>query len=193
MTKKRPTISRLRNASGVGILLSDHREQALVQASTLACGLTPVLFSSPAEVQVYGEQNGPMLLLVTDDACLAGSLGFSSSFQLLMDFVSTRFILVHDGIESEQKEELSCSKKRRDDQHCWLWSRPLSAEVLKSEIASAGHAAKVIACKQRLILEELQRTRRIYDCMGNGVTISDASLPDHPLIYVNPAFERMTG
>ena len=27
----------------------------------------------------------------------------------------------------------------------------------------------------------------------DGVTISDARQPDHPLVYVNPGFERMTG
>jgi PAS domain S-box-containing protein len=27
----------------------------------------------------------------------------------------------------------------------------------------------------------------------DGITIVDASLPDYPLIFVNPAFERMTG
>jgi len=35
--------------------------------------------------------------------------------------------------------------------------------------------------------------RRIFDAISNGVTISDARLPGAPLIYVNPAFERMTG
>jgi diguanylate cyclase (GGDEF)-like protein/PAS domain S-box-containing protein len=35
--------------------------------------------------------------------------------------------------------------------------------------------------------------RRVLDSICNGVTISDATIPGAPLIYVNPAFERMTG
>jgi diguanylate cyclase (GGDEF)-like protein/PAS domain S-box-containing protein len=35
--------------------------------------------------------------------------------------------------------------------------------------------------------------RRVFGAISNGVTISDATLPGAPLIYVNPAFERMTG
>ncbi len=35
--------------------------------------------------------------------------------------------------------------------------------------------------------------RTILDSICNGVTISDATLPGAPLIYVNAAFERMTG
>ena len=35
--------------------------------------------------------------------------------------------------------------------------------------------------------------RRVFGAICNGVTISDARLPGAPLIYLNPAFERMTG
>ena len=35
--------------------------------------------------------------------------------------------------------------------------------------------------------------RRVFGAICNGVSISDATLPGAPLIYVNPAFERMTG
>ena len=36
-------------------------------------------------------------------------------------------------------------------------------------------------------------SRRVLDSICNGVTITDATLPGAPLIYVNPAFEQMTG
>src|SRR5690349_13098788 len=34
---------------------------------------------------------------------------------------------------------------------------------------------------------------RAVEASINGIVIADATLPDTPLIYVNPAFERMTG
>lgn len=40
---------------------------------------------------------------------------------------------------------------------------------------------------------ELHLAFRIFDSVCNGITICDAALPDIPLIYMNPAFERMTG
>lgn len=40
---------------------------------------------------------------------------------------------------------------------------------------------------------EVELMRRVFESVVNGVSISDASLDDMPLIYVNPAFERMTG
>lgn len=39
-----------------------------------------------------------------------------------------------------------------------------------------------------LILSE-----RVLETVSNGVAISDATLPDLPLVYVNPAFERISG
>jgi len=35
--------------------------------------------------------------------------------------------------------------------------------------------------------------RRVFESVVNGVTIADATAEDLPLVYVNPAFEKMTG
>ena len=40
---------------------------------------------------------------------------------------------------------------------------------------------------------ELQLNRRIFESVTSGISVADAMLPDMPLTYVNPAFERMTG
>ena len=40
---------------------------------------------------------------------------------------------------------------------------------------------------------ELELMLRVFESVVNGVSISDARLDDMPLVYVNPAFERMTG
>src|SRR5262249_48406857 len=34
---------------------------------------------------------------------------------------------------------------------------------------------------------------RALDSISQAITIADASRPEYPIIYVNPAFERMTG
>ncbi len=43
------------------------------------------------------------------------------------------------------------------------------------------------------MIDDLHHCRRIFDSVSNGITISDARIPELPLTYVNPAFERMTG
>jgi PAS domain S-box-containing protein len=47
---------------------------------------------------------------------------------------------------------------------------------------------------QRKLIEEGLRLRdRAMAASSNGVVIADVTSPDHPIIYVNSAFERMTG
>src|SRR5687767_10244041 len=42
--------------------------------------------------------------------------------------------------------------------------------------------------------EELRRLLdRAVAASSNGILITDPSLPDNPIVYVNPAFERTTG
>ncbi|XWK86731.1 MAG: PAS domain S-box protein [Phormidium sp.] len=47
---------------------------------------------------------------------------------------------------------------------------------------------------ERKAIEEILRLRnRAIAASNNGIVISDARIPDNPIIYVNPAFEEMTG
>jgi len=57
-----------------------------------------------------------------------------------------------------------------------------AATVLTRSLVSRARAEAM------LLLSE-----RVLETMPNGVAISDATLPDYPLVYVNPAFERTTG
>ena len=41
--------------------------------------------------------------------------------------------------------------------------------------------------------ERLQMMERAIESTSNGIAIADATVADHPIIYVNPSFERLTG
>jgi len=47
--------------------------------------------------------------------------------------------------------------------------------------------------RERQTEARLRVLERSVEASSSGVTIADAGLPGHPLVYVNPAFERMTG
>ena len=55
-----------------------------------------------------------------------------------------------------------------------------------------SHASDNPPDKEALIAE-LNLMRRVFESVTNGVTICDATADDLPLVYVNPAFERMAG
>ncbi|MDQ3636375.1 MAG: PAS domain S-box protein, partial [Actinomycetota bacterium] len=41
--------------------------------------------------------------------------------------------------------------------------------------------------------EELRRMSRAIEATSDGIVVTDPNRPDDPIVYVNPAFERMTG
>ena len=55
--------------------------------------------------------------------------------------------------------------------------------------------ANVLAAAIERILsqERLQMMERAIESCSNGIAITDATLADNPIIYVNPSFERITG
>ena len=71
------------------------------------------------------------------------------------------------------------------------------AEMRVSEAPWDGQMAFVITLrditerKQRE--EQLRLFKRAVTCSNNGIVITDATRHDHPLIYANPAFVRITG
>ena len=46
---------------------------------------------------------------------------------------------------------------------------------------------------QRRLQQSLQVSRRALDSAANGIVIADALQPHQPIVYCNPAFERLTG
>ncbi|XZO04144.1 MAG: PAS domain S-box protein [Microcoleus sp.] len=77
--------------------------------------------------------------------------------------------------------------KRRD-------GTKIAQEISLTLIEEGGIICVCRDISQRKVAEETSRIRdRAITASSNGIIISDARLPDTPLIYVNPAFERITG
>jgi len=49
------------------------------------------------------------------------------------------------------------------------------------------------ALEKQNTTEALRLHQRAIESSSNGILITDAALPDDPIVYVNPAFERITG
>lgn len=71
-----------------------------------------------------------------------------------------------------------------------LPQQPATALAQLSVILYA-HRAHVL--RYESALEELNLNRRIFRSVTSGISVADAMAPDFPLVYVNPAFEVMTG
>jgi PAS domain S-box-containing protein len=65
-------------------------------------------------------------------------------------------------------------------------------EDLNRTVATLGN--QIGEFVERLMAEEELRVRdRAISSSTNGIIITDAGQPDNPIVYINPAFERLTG
>lgn len=70
---------------------------------------------------------------------------------------------------------------------------PQSPAAVAVQLSIAIYAHRAFARRYENAMEELALNRQIFHSVTNGISVANATLPDMPLTYVNPAFEVMTG
>ena len=70
---------------------------------------------------------------------------------------------------------------------------PQEPVALATQLSVILYAHRAFARRFQSAMDELNLNRRIFRSVSSGITVAKASLPDLSLIYVNPAFEVMTG
>ena len=70
---------------------------------------------------------------------------------------------------------------------------PMLPGALAAQLSLILYAHRAFAQRYCSALEELHLNRRIFRSVTNGISVANAEHPDMPLVYVNPAFEVMTG
>jgi two-component system sporulation sensor kinase C len=66
------------------------------------------------------------------------------------------------------------------------------AQVL-AQLSVLLYARRSFVRRYQSAMDELHLNRRIFRSVTSGISVADACQPDLPLVYVNPAFEVMTG
>ena len=70
---------------------------------------------------------------------------------------------------------------------------PMQPAALAAQLSLILYAHRAFAQRYKSAFEELHLNRLIFRSVTSGISVADATLPDLPLMYVNPAFEVMTG
>ena len=74
------------------------------------------------------------------------------------------------------------------------WLSFTAAPLRDTEGVVVGAIETMQDITERRRAEEAMRLyKRAVESTNNGIIITDANAPDHPVVYANPAFERMTG
>ena len=74
-----------------------------------------------------------------------------------------------------------------------VMAMPETPAKLTTQLSVALYAHRAFAMRYQSALEELNLNRNIFKSVTSGISVANAQLPDMPLMYVNPAFEVMTG
>jgi diguanylate cyclase (GGDEF)-like protein/PAS domain S-box-containing protein len=176
----------------IGLLLRREEERAIFRQAALDSGLATVDLSprthgTPTVTYPRPTGSAPLLLLVTDEITEAMPHLYDD-FHLITQADSPLMLLVRDALP-----KYAGNPDPDDYAFAWVVYRPLRIEEVRDQLREAARAARVIVERTSSILQRFQHSRQIFDSVCNGITIADARKPDLPLVYVNPAFERMTG
>jgi diguanylate cyclase (GGDEF)-like protein/PAS domain S-box-containing protein len=194
----------------VGFLLMSHEECEILRAAALNCGLEPVDLVHPGNDTPLSKRAGPavsgihgapdqwtdlssLLLVVTDDELAAHQLWPVVGSQRLRGQDLAPILLVAETKLAIDIRAENVSNAQWDAAYVGVLYRPLTLEAAIAQIGQAASASRAFAQRHRLMLEELNRWRAVFESTSNGITICDASTADLSLVHVNPAFERMTG
>ena len=177
--------------SGVGVLVADSTHRRLVEGAAVQIGLsaTIVEFTKLDPVSLAGFE-----LVVVDET-------FASEIrQALLERerrgggINPSVIAVHasepDGAVKEAKVPVL---KQAGTNLDGVLALPMQPAALAAQLSLILYAHRAFAQRYKSAFEELHLNRRIFRSVTSGISVADATLPDLPLIYVNPAFEVMTG
>ena len=84
-------------------------------------------------------------------------------------------------------------RKEADGNFDGILHLPLSADEISKQLRVIMFAHRAFAKRYQAAWKELRLTRRIFSSVTTGISVASATLPDMPLLYVNPAFEEITG
>ncbi|WP_354669641.1 EAL domain-containing protein [Pseudomonas sp. WAC2] len=104
---------------------------------------------------------------------------------------------------TQQELQQRCLSFPQTSDTLYEWSLPIpehntvDVEIHRSKTEWEGHQASLLSLRditeRKESEKQLRLLQRSVESSYNGVAIADALLPDLPLVYVNPAFERITG
>jgi diguanylate cyclase (GGDEF)-like protein/PAS domain S-box-containing protein len=163
----------------IGIFLQSDLDREIIRAASSACGLEIFDFFSP--ISPSSIANLPSLV-VTDQSTgpweSTLGRGFPQSDQ-------PTFVRVSDPHPRASSAE--------DTAFAFSLRRPLHLDSAKAVVQQASRLRHHLLDRHSALLDDLDHCRRIFNSISNGICIADANLPDNPITYVNPAFERITG
>ncbi len=166
----------------IGITCMDPVHRRLLESATVHVGLTPVLLRgdvTPAEVE-------GLELIVSEPEFARRMVEITRSPDRVDDPYRPAVLRITNHLEGVYDAD-------GGEAYDGVMPLPQSPAEVAAQLSIALYAHRAFARRYENALEELHMNRQIFHSVTNGISVANATLPDMPLTYVNPAFEVMTG
>ena len=167
----------------IGIACADPVHRRLLESATVHLGLTVMVLSDGPVT--YADVDA-LELIVAEAATAPRMVEITRSAARLDDPYRPAVLL----ITAHPEAAYPCDGGEAYD---GVLPLPQSPAEVAAQLGIALYAHRAFARRYENALDELHKNRQIFHSVTNGISISDATQPDMPLTYVNPAFEVVTG
>ncbi len=167
----------------IGIACDDPIHRRLLDSATIHLGLTPVLLPAAS----FSHEAVAGLEVIVAQRSYADALVRITRTPERADDPYRPAILLITGTDTLDFD------KENNEPFDGVMPLPQSPATVASSLSIALYAHRAFARRFETALEELHMNRQIFHSVTNGISVANATLPDMPLTYVNPAFEVMTG
>jgi PAS domain S-box-containing protein len=177
----------MNNQGTAGIFIESGRMSALIQASLLSLGFSPLILCDHEDSgSDHSASQFTMCELIVADEAKAHAVRGAISHKLIEDpQLPPALIVLRDvGVPEDPATDLNFDG---------IIQLPFTSEEVPLRLRDIVHAHRALMRRCRPLLDELSLSRGVMRSVTNGITIGDATLPDLPLVYINAAFEKMTG
>ncbi len=171
----------------VGIVVADGVHRRLVEAASVHLELIPWELSLQ-EVEQMGIGELEMIVADEDEARQIRALLLQREEQ---DGVNPAVIAVRMKAAALSGGPVTLDGSEQEFEG--VLTLPQEPGTVVAQLGLFLYAHRAYARRYVTAMEELHLNRRIFRSVTSGISVANATLPDMPLVYVNPAFEVMTG
>lgn len=183
MANRKAERTALTETGKIGIASGDAVHQRLLESATVHLGLQPVMLGGPEEAS--GQLDG-LEMIIAEPAMAKDLLTITRSAGRIDDPYRPAVIVI-----TSDAEKVNDGNEK--DEFDGVLPLPQAPASVAAQLSIALYAHRAFARRYENALDELKLNRQIFHSVTNGISVSNALLPDMPLTYVNPAFEVMTG
>ena len=169
---------------GVGLLVRDRAYRRLLEGIVVNLHLNPTLLE---EADLSSSKIFECEMVVADE-------DLARRIRPLIEAQHVTGEQIKPALVAVVGASYAASSQKQDNQDFdALLVMPERPALLNAQLGVALYAHRAFAQRYRSALEELDLNRNIFKSVTSGISVANAQLPDMPLMYVNPAFEVMTG